>query len=324
MEKNSVSIIVPTYNSETTILITLNSLKKQKYPIEEIIIVDNGSKDNTIKVINNYIKKNKKMNIILLKNKVNRGVGGSYNRGVNKSKSKLFVLMHSDSELKTVNELTKLVKPFKDKSVVASYSTIILPRSVWNTYNFWQKVLSSRSVDKRQPGLNGKFDCISKKIFKKVGGFNTKQYGHHIMVGADDSDLHLRLLKEGRVVKAESKVIHLHYLGGKYSLKDLIENRKLLARSYGRLLRLENFNLGLGALFFFVKPMLLGSLLVPFFYPWNVYIILAYIFWYYLEMYKSSFYDFRILLLPFVTLFLLFYEVYWMIESFLFLNKSNV
>ncbi|MDO8269845.1 MAG: glycosyltransferase family 2 protein [Candidatus Levybacteria bacterium] len=322
-----VSIIIPMRNSETTILETLKSLRKQTYPIAEIIIVDNVSSDNSVAVVGDYKKKFTNTPIYLLVNTKNRGVGGSYNRGVSKSTSNLVVLMHSDSTLRTTNELAKLVAPItKDKNVVATYSSIVLPRRVWVTYNFWQKLLSVRAVDKKQPGLNGKFDCISKKIYQDIGGFNITQYGHHIDVGADDADLHLRLARKGKVVEAKSEVIHLHYLGPKYSLLDLFDNRRLLARSYGRLLRLENIKLGFAALVFFIKPILVLLLVLPFMFPLNLILLLSYVFWYYSKMYvtRETLLNPRILLLPIVTVLLTLLEVYWMLKAFLFLNKSNV
>lgn len=186
-DKIPVSIVIPMRNSETTIIETLSSLNKQNHPIREIYIIDNVSKDNSIKLVNDFRNKNKKIPIFILINKHNLGVGGSYNKGVKKAKSPLIVLMHSDSSLTSSNELGLLVGPFyRNKNVVATYSTIILPRRIWNTYNFWQKVLSARAVDKKQPGLNGKFDCILRKEFLKIGGFNVKEYGHHMNIGAED------------------------------------------------------------------------------------------------------------------------------------------
>lgn len=318
-----VSIIIPMRNSETTILKTLKSLRDQIYPIYEIVVVDNASIDKSVTVVDKYRNKYKKIPIKILKNSTNIGVGGSYNRGVANSKSQLIVFMHSDSMLETPRELNKLILPFKkDSKVIATYSSIILPRRVWATYNFWQKVLSCRAVDKKQPGLNGKFDCFLKSVFLKIGGFNVEQYGQHIEIGSEDADLHMRLLKVGRVVKAKSTVTHLHYLGNNYSIGELFKNRKLLARSYGRLLRLEHIKLGLPIFYFLIKPLLVLLLLIPYMYPANLLLITFYIFWYYYEMYKSEgTRDIRIITLPFVTIILLICEVYWMSKGFLYFKK---
>jgi len=51
------SLIVPAYNEEKNIGNCLTSLKKQRYKDYEIIVVDNNSKDNTIKEAKKYVKK---------------------------------------------------------------------------------------------------------------------------------------------------------------------------------------------------------------------------------------------------------------------------
>lgn len=49
-----VSIIIPTYNSSDYITETLTKLEKQTYPNFEIVIVNDGSKDNTSSVLREY------------------------------------------------------------------------------------------------------------------------------------------------------------------------------------------------------------------------------------------------------------------------------
>lgn len=49
-----VSIIIPTYNSSDYITETLTKLEKQTYPNFEIVIVNDGSKDNTSNVLREY------------------------------------------------------------------------------------------------------------------------------------------------------------------------------------------------------------------------------------------------------------------------------
>ena len=56
-----ISIITVTLNSEKTVRDTLNSVFSQSYKKIEHIIVDGGSKDNTISIIKNYKFKNKKI-----------------------------------------------------------------------------------------------------------------------------------------------------------------------------------------------------------------------------------------------------------------------
>lgn len=319
-----VTFIVPMRNSATTIVKTFDGILKQNYPIREIIVVDNVSKDNSIRIVEDYRKKSKNTHIILIKNKKNVGVGESYNIGVRIAKTSHIVFMHSDSMLPTSKELQKLTEPFrKSPSVVASYSYILHPEKLWLSYNFWMKCLMARAVGKESPGLNDKFDCIEKKAFLKVRGFDTKNYGHNIGVGAEDADLHLKLKRVGEVVLSNAKVVHLHYLNHDYTFNDLLTNRKLLARSYGRIARLRWRETGLPIIVFLIKPALAITLFIPSFYSHNLVILFIFSLWYMKKMYltKQTLMDPKILLLPFITIFLIVYEAFWMLESFIFIKN---
>jgi glycosyltransferase involved in cell wall biosynthesis len=325
-----VSVVIPMFNSETTITRTLNSIYKQDYPIKEIIIIDNASKDNSVDVVKKYTNARNIPRVIII-HKKNAGVGGSYNEGVKASKSSLVIFMHSDSELPGKKELQKLTEPFRKKSnekIVATYPYVILPEKVWLTYNFWEKCLLSYAVNKRMPGLNGKFDCLDKKTFLRIGGYNTKHYGHNMLVGSDDADLHIELKRRGDVVRTDAEVVHLHYLKNDYSLGQWVFNRKLLARSYGRLIRIQNKNLaslGPGLLLFFIKPAMTLLSLLPFVYPYWIFVLFAFSLLYMPRMYtsKATITNPRIFILPIITIFLIFYETFWMIESFLYLGKKE-
>lgn len=88
------SIIVPCYNAETTLTETVESLKKQTYGNFEIILVDDSSTDNTVKVIKELIKTDYR--IIFTKNKNQKGVSGALNTGISMAKGKLIARQDSD------------------------------------------------------------------------------------------------------------------------------------------------------------------------------------------------------------------------------------
>ena len=56
IKKSLVSIILPCYNSEKTILQTLESIENQTYPNIEIIIVNDGSSDNTEDIVKKFVE----------------------------------------------------------------------------------------------------------------------------------------------------------------------------------------------------------------------------------------------------------------------------
>ena len=75
-----ISIIIPTYNEEKNIILLLQSLINQSYSPDEIIICDGGSKDNTIKLINNFIKE---YTFIKLVPRLGKCRGAGRNTGIN-------------------------------------------------------------------------------------------------------------------------------------------------------------------------------------------------------------------------------------------------
>ncbi len=330
-----VSVIIPMRNSGTTILHTLESIIKQEYPIKEIIVVDNVSSDNSVKLVLQFVKKSK-IPIRIIERKENKGVGASYNLGVKNATSSYVIFMHSDSSLSSDHEAEKLTEPFrKDSQVVASYPKVILPENVWNTYNFWQKCLFARAVGKESPGFNGKFDCVRKEIFLQVGGFNEITFGGDVNIGGEDADLYLRLESQGKIVLSKAKVIHLHYLGSKYSLFDWIRNRKLLARTYGRLIRFQGkslplkthgkgLSIPLGILSFMIKPALAALPFIPHLHLFGIQLLIVYAFFNSKKMYitLSTLINPRIIFLPFIDIFLVYFETFWMIQAFLYSKKK--
>lgn len=89
-----VSIIMPTYNSESFILDTINSVVKQTFESWELIIVDDCSSDNTVKIIKKKFGHDKRIHIF--ENEMNSGAGVSRNNGLIQSKGKYIAFLDSD------------------------------------------------------------------------------------------------------------------------------------------------------------------------------------------------------------------------------------
>lgn len=84
-----VSIIIPTYNSSDYITETLTKLEKQTYPNFEIVIVNDGSKDNTSNVLREYGLTHSRLIIL---NKENGGVSSARIQVSARRKDSLYVL----------------------------------------------------------------------------------------------------------------------------------------------------------------------------------------------------------------------------------------
>ena len=310
-----VSIVIAHRNSSSTILYTLRGIKKQTYPIKEIIIVDNHSTDDSFDKIRKFSSKNKSLNIKIIFQSKNRGVSSSYNLGVKASKSDGVIIMHADGVLPSGREVDLLMAPViqGDDNIAVIGSITLMPKYVWNKYNFWEKCLLARSVDKEVEGFNGKFNYVNKKLYLKVGGFDEKIFW------GEDADFIMRIKKIGKVVETNARVIHLHYIGDNYSIADWILNRKLLARDYGKVIRMHKFNLPLGILLVLIKPALAFASFIPFLFPYNFLTMIIFSFLYMQIMYttRETLLNPRIFLLPFISIALIYYETFWMLEQLL-------
>lgn len=132
----SVSIIAPAYNEAETIIESANSLLNLKYPDYELIIVNDGSKDNTMEVLIKYfdltrvdylfdkklntkpvrgIYMNRSLPKLIVVDKVNGGKADSLNTGINISTKEYFCGIDSDSLLED-EALLKLASLTLDES----------------------------------------------------------------------------------------------------------------------------------------------------------------------------------------------------------------
>lgn len=320
-KKEAISIIMPMRNASTTVDSALASIEKQEHPVREIFVFDNASSDNSVEIVLKYIKKSK-MQVSLIRRKNNMGIGANFNEGVEKSKSSIVVLMHSDCSLPTKEELGKLVEPLiDDGAVVAAYPTIFLLESVWRNYEFWEKYFFARQAGTSIAGFTTKFDVVRRDVYLKLGGFDVENFG----MGGEDSDLLNRLGRVGKVAKSSARVTHLHYLGEGYSIKKLLAKQKGYAKTFGRIIRMRGASLINNGLILLVKPGLAILPFLPGLHYFGVVLIILYSFLYTKKMFmtKDTLMDSRILIVPFLNVFSLYYETFWIIESFLF-GKNNV
>jgi glycosyltransferase involved in cell wall biosynthesis len=111
----SISIIIPTYNSEATLFRCLESIAIQDYPKTkvEVIVVDGGSKDKTLEVADKYGISQK------LYNPLRTGEAGKA-VGVQAADYEIIALVDSDNILQGTNWLREMVAPFRNPKIVGA------------------------------------------------------------------------------------------------------------------------------------------------------------------------------------------------------------
>lgn len=130
------SIIMPVYNGEKTIRKTINSVLAQTYSNWELIIVDDGSKDNTVAVIEQFT--DYRIRII---QQPNQGVSAARNTGVLEANKSFITFLDSDDEVTTnwLEEFYKLIIGTNNIGFVScgikTPTEVLLPRSGFNLKN---------------------------------------------------------------------------------------------------------------------------------------------------------------------------------------------
>ena len=109
----AISFVIPCYNAETFILKNIIQLKKKIERLKltyEIVLIDDGSQDNTYDILSEIRKKNKFINLI--KNKNNTGKSYSLLRGIKKSKYNNIIMIDCDLPyFKSVDKINEFVTP---------------------------------------------------------------------------------------------------------------------------------------------------------------------------------------------------------------------
>jgi glycosyltransferase involved in cell wall biosynthesis len=96
MNNPIISVIIPTYNRAHLLPRSIESVLNQTYKDFELIIVDDGSNDNTDEVVNKYIKKDNRIKYI--KFEKNKGGNVARNAGINHSRGEYIAFLDSDDE----------------------------------------------------------------------------------------------------------------------------------------------------------------------------------------------------------------------------------
>ena len=198
-----ISIIIPAYNEENNIADCINAVLNQDYRGKyEVIVVDDGSRDNTIKIL----KKFKKVKIFRQKHK---GPAAARNLGIRKAKGEIVIFTDSDC-IPEKTWLQEMVKPFKNKKIIG----------VQGRYKSKQRNLTSRFT---QLEIEDRYDRLKKQkyidflstystaykraILIKNGGFDET----FLTSSGEDPELSFRLENEGKMVfNFKAIVYHRH------------------------------------------------------------------------------------------------------------------
>ena len=134
-----ISIIVPVFNVEKFLTRCLDSLINQNsYENYEIILIDDGSTDNSGKICDEYAEKFKKIKVI---HKKNEGVSKARNLGINNAKGEYITFVDSDDfvENNMLINFHNIIKTKKDDLIFCGHNNITVLKK--NILKFNGKIL---------------------------------------------------------------------------------------------------------------------------------------------------------------------------------------
>jgi len=176
-----VSVIIPVYNTEKYLGECLDSVLKQTLSDIEIICIDDGSTDNSLKILNKYAKKDKRIKIITQKNS---GVINARNNAIAQAVSEYIYPLDSD-DIISPDCLEKLYN-----AIQSGKADVITSRVMQFGRTDGEFVLQNPT--KKNMAFN---NClVNAALFKKSDFEKTGGYDHTFDYGLEDYDLWLNML----------------------------------------------------------------------------------------------------------------------------------
>lgn len=217
-----VSIIVPAYNEEMVIVKSIQSLMKQNYPFIEIIVVDDGSNDQTY-ALAKKLEFNEGNRSLVVLTKPNGGKALALNYGIEQSTGDLIMVVDSDSKL-SEGAIELMVTHFNDKNIGAVAGSVFIS----NRVNILTKLQALEYIEGLNMVRNGQafFQLVSiipgpigmfrKTALLEVGGYASDTF-------AEDADLTMNLIGQGYKIEFEADAVA--YTEAPEDLLDLIKQR---------------------------------------------------------------------------------------------------
>jgi len=190
--RDVISIITPTYNHEKYIEECIRSVLKQDYQNWEMIIVDDASTDNTVKVIEKYEREDSRIKLII--HEENYGpyrLVDTYNEALRKSKGKYISILEGD-DIMPKNKMNIQVSAFDkvEKDYILVYGNCLVVNEKLRPMAYYKPPINRKIAYNDPIGsalyyllkleihINPQSVLIKKSALKKIGGFKGSDYLH--------------------------------------------------------------------------------------------------------------------------------------------------
>lgn len=186
MKDPKITVVIPVYNEEELVDKAIQSLLDQTYKNIEIIVIDDGSIDNTVKKV-------KQFSLVRLIQQEHSGTGKSWNLGAKLARGKIMVLFAGDMQAPK-DFIEKLVRPIINEEAKGTLHDV---EYILNADNIWARCWSAKwgkykgkyvsFVSKTPSGWAPNFEAILIDEYLKLGGFDPKRgYADDQSIGGKD------------------------------------------------------------------------------------------------------------------------------------------
>jgi cellulose synthase/poly-beta-1,6-N-acetylglucosamine synthase-like glycosyltransferase/peptidoglycan/xylan/chitin deacetylase (PgdA/CDA1 family)/spore germination protein YaaH len=203
----TVAVVVPAYNEEKVIVQTITSLLACDLPSQfEIIVVDDGSTDNTYRAATSAFAGNPRVRIY---SQPNSGKPEALNAGIARTQAEIVVALDADTVFAR-DTITKLIRHFSDPQIGAVAGNAKVGNRV-NLLTRWQALeyITSQNLDRRAfSSLNcitvvpGAVGAWRRELIERAGGFDRSTL-------AEDADLTMAIRKLGYAVIYDDEAMAL-------------------------------------------------------------------------------------------------------------------
>jgi cellulose synthase/poly-beta-1,6-N-acetylglucosamine synthase-like glycosyltransferase len=201
--KPSVAVLVPAYNEEKVIERTVRAVLASNYPNFRVIVIDDGSSDNTLEVARRAFVAEEASGRVLILTKPNSGKAEALNFGLLHVEDEIFVGIDADTVI-APSAISRLIPHFVNPKVGAVAGNAKVGNRV-NLWTRWQALeyITSQNFERRALNTLGAVSVVPGAIGAWRVSAVREAGGYHTDTVAEDADLTMALLRRGYRVEYE-------------------------------------------------------------------------------------------------------------------------
>jgi glycosyltransferase involved in cell wall biosynthesis len=220
VEPPRISVVIPLYNHEQYVEQAIASVLAQTRPVDEVIIVDDGSRDSSARLAQEYARRH--ANIIFWSHR-NRGAHATIHAGLQRADGDLVAILNSD-DLFHQDRIAEVVRVFEKNAGTDAVATSLAfidgaGAAIPNPWYEEARRYYDQVGDMGLALLNGNFLMTTsnlvmrRRLLDEIGGFSALRYAH-------DLDYFLRLLVKGKTLRLLEKPLVSYRIHGTNTISE--------------------------------------------------------------------------------------------------------